>query len=145
MNPEQLMPQEAPQMQPQAQRPQQPMQPADTPMDEFEYTGKGKKFAPGNILKLVKVGGILLGVIVILGIVFVVVSRVMSNNQIAQNNTTPTPSATAVATSTPNIVYPTEYEDIQRDIQNYEKTVNAIPDERSRIEVPRIQFGIKLQ
>lgn len=144
MNPEQLMPQEAPPV-PQQVQPQQPMQPADTPMDEFEYTGKGKKFAPGNILKLAKIGGIFLGVVLILGIIVVVVSRVMSNNQIAPNQNTPTPLATTAATSTPNIVYPTEYDEIQRDIQNYEKSVNAIPDERSRIEVPRIQFGIKLQ
>lgn len=140
MNPEQPMPTTTPQQ----SIPATPAMQTDTPMDEFEYTGKKMKLAPGNIMKFIKIGGIIFGLLIILGVGSVVVMKMLASRPVAQVQNSPSPSATIVPTATPNIVYPTEYEEVLKDSQNYEKAVNSVPDDRSRIDLPQIQFGIKL-
>ncbi len=114
----------------------------DTPMDEFEYTGKGAKVNAKNVLKFAKTGGILLAVILVLGLGAVGIMKYMASRQVVQVVQTPSPKPSIPATPKPQIVYPTEYETVQKDIDTYDKTVNSVPDDRSRIEVPQFKFGI---
>lgn len=114
----------------------------DTPMDEFEYTGKNSKVNANNVLKIVKTGGIILVVFLMLSAGAVGIMRYMTSQQSTQVVQTPSPEPSAPATQKPQIVYPTEYDTVQKDIDRYDKTVNSVPDDRTRIEVPQFKFGI---
>ncbi len=115
---------------------------ADTPMDEFEYTGKGSKAGIKNVLKAVKILAIILIVLMVLGGGAFALQNILKSSQGNTATATATPEATAFATVKPQITYPTEYDEIQKDIAKYDESVNSVSDTRTRIEIPTINFGI---
>ncbi|MDQ3099397.1 MAG: hypothetical protein M3Q44_06645 [bacterium] len=115
---------------------------ADTPMDEFEYTGKGSKAGIKNMLKLAKIGGIILIVLIVVGSGALFIKNLLNSNNTNIVTATATPGSTILATAKPQITYPTEYDDVQKEVETYDQTVNSVSDTRSRLEVPSITFGV---
>jgi hypothetical protein len=113
----------------------------DAPMDEFEYTGKGSKAGIKNMLKFIKFASILIVVIAVIGfgLYFIKNSLTAPSTNVTA---TATPEASLTATERPQITYPTEYDDVQKDVTAYDQSVNSVSDTRTRIEAPSINFGI---
>lgn len=124
----------------------QPLPPSqindDTPMDEFEYTGRKNKLGSTNILKIVKFAAMFLAVIAIVVITGTLGIKLLNS----QPNATPQPTqisnSSASPTEQPQIIYPSEYYDVEKDIEEYSKSVSNVSDERSRLEIPQFKFDI---
>lgn len=114
----------------------------DTQMDEFEYTGNKTKLRIGNILKATKIIGILTVVVIIIFGGWTLISRLMKDRQTTQTVSTPIPTVSSTATPKPQITYPTEYYELEQEIQAYEQNVTNVDEKRTQIQIQNYRFGI---
>jgi hypothetical protein len=119
---------------------QPPVFDTQAPMDEFEASNGKLGNVPKNSLKLVKLGGIALVLLLVLGGGAIVALKMFSNNNPTVVQATPIPQSTPFMTTNPLASLPPEYADLDNKIQQYNTALTDTPESRSRLNYPPMTF-----
>jgi hypothetical protein len=112
-------------------------------MDEFEIKTSTHKATAKHVIKNAKY--ILIGLVALLvvgGGTLVVLNLISNQPQVQVASSTPIPTVVPTPTEIPISQLPVEYQDLNQTIVDYQKLINSVDENRTRLNIPIINISI---